>query len=82
MVIDDFGEGIPVAWAVSNKEDQKSIITLFLEAVNAMILHVDLVYSCPMMLHNIGMRGSLCLGRIQPRSFSAIGTLTEPGEML
>ena len=25
LVVDDFGEGIPVAWAVSDKEDNKSL---------------------------------------------------------
>ncbi|XP_076445334.1 uncharacterized protein LOC143283108 [Babylonia areolata] len=32
LVADDFGEGIPVAWAISNKEDS-SILEVFLHAV-------------------------------------------------
>ena len=34
MVIDEFGEGIPVAWAISNKEETKTL-TLFFAAIKA-----------------------------------------------
>ena len=81
LVIDDFGEGIPVAWAVSNKEDQKSI-TLFLEAVKT---HCnDLRPSLFMSDDAIQYWNAweFVFGKNLPRSFSPIGTLTEPGEML
>ena len=26
MVLDDYGEGLPVAWAISNKEDTSSLV--------------------------------------------------------
>ena len=29
LVIDDFGEGVPVAWAISNKEDATTLATFF-----------------------------------------------------
>ena len=32
LVLDDFGEGIPVAWAISNREDA-IILVEFLEAM-------------------------------------------------
>ena len=36
LVVDGHGEGIPVAWAISNKEDT-NIISLFLEAIHSRI---------------------------------------------
>ena len=36
LVVDGHGEGIPVAWAISNKEDI-NIISLFLEAIHSRI---------------------------------------------
>lgn len=33
LVIDEFGEGVPIAWAISNRETELSI-TIFLEAVH------------------------------------------------
>ena len=34
LVVDSHGEGIPVAWAISNKEDTNTI-SLFLQAVHS-----------------------------------------------
>ena len=45
LVIDDHGEGIPVAWAVSNKKNTV-VLTEFLKAVKAKVgdLHPDTFY--------------------------------------
>lgn len=46
LVIDDHGEGLPVAWAVSNKENTV-VLTEFLKAVKAKVgdLHPDIFMS-------------------------------------
>lgn len=40
MVLDDFGEGIPVAWAISNKEDTSSLV-LYLTAVKEQVGNIE-----------------------------------------
>ena len=37
LVIDDFGEGLPVAWAISNRED----VTLLVQFFKAVHTHVE-----------------------------------------
>ena len=34
LVIDDFGEGVPVAWAISNREDADTLSLLLPEVVD------------------------------------------------
>ena len=51
MVIDGLGEGIPVAWAIANREDT-TILVEFLKAINSLgpkfphIRNINLRYIC------------------------------------
>ena len=57
VVIDDYGEGIPVAWMVSNKEDTH-VLSQFLKAVRrrtGSVTHHDGL--CRMTLSSITMHG-------------------------
>ena len=40
MVLDDYGEGIPVAWAISNKEDTTTLVQ-YLTAVKERVRNID-----------------------------------------
>ena len=42
IVIDEFGEGIPVAWAIANREDMTMLIE-FLKAIEKRTGPLDLV---------------------------------------
>jgi hypothetical protein len=42
LVIDEFGEGIPVAWAIANREDMTMLIE-FLKAIEKRTGLLDLI---------------------------------------
>ena len=43
LVIDDFGEGLPVAWAISNREDV-TLLVQFLKAVHTRVGNIETAY--------------------------------------
>ena len=58
MIIDSYGEGIPVAWLISNKDDYLVLLS-FLMRLKKELGILQLPFSCPMMLSNLSTRGRL-----------------------
>ena len=56
LVVDNFGEGLPVAWMISNREDKDNILLFFLVLKNVQeaFVHNGL---CLMILNNILLHG-------------------------
>ena len=70
LVIDEFGEGFPTAWCITNKEDETSI-TVFLAKVKSNIGSVTQHASCQTWLINTTTHGVKCSTRL--RSYYASG---------
>ena len=81
LVVDDHGEGLPVAWAISDKEDLNAI-TQFFEVFTTESAISTLLVLCRTVLSNILMFGQLCLDAVAQRNCYAFGTLTVPGDEL
>ena len=60
MTIDEYGEGLPVAWMISNQEDSSALIIMFLKAITIDV-DMHLVGLCLMIQNNILMLSKVCL---------------------
>ena len=56
VVIDEYGEGIPVAWAITSREDVY-MLSFFASLYRRELVHSLQQFLCQMMLCNIGMLG-------------------------
>ena len=79
LVIDELGEGFPVAWCYSNKEDT-AILTNFFQHLKERAQEMFILYgSCLMMQANTTNVGVRSL-KTNHKNYCVSGMLTEPGE--
>jgi len=71
LVIDEHGEGLPVTWAISNKEDT-NILTEHLSAVKERTEIVTPKFSCQIMMKHFTMLGRMCLVILRKQKESCV----------
>ena len=73
LVIDEFNEGIPVAWAISNKEDTLTIIEI-LKGIKDRTCPLAPKWFMSDDAEQFFLRGQRCSGKTRPKSYYAHGT--------
>lgn len=77
LVVDEYGEGVPVAWAIANREDT-TILTEFFKAVKARTGLVKPMWLiCQMMQNSFSLHGKVSLELMTPQSCCVHGILIE-----
>ena len=77
LVLDDYQEGIPAAYAISNRED-KVVIKYILESIK---LNLNPVFGlCQTWLYNISMHGKKYLIQLLPNIYGVDGISIVHGE--
>ena len=78
LVVDEYGEGFPVAWCIANREDRVLLIGFFTSIRTQSVGWCILCGSCQTWPISTTWHGSVCL-TTHPKSLSAPGMLTGHG---
>ena len=78
IVVDEYGEGVPIAWALSNRKD-KSAIVHFLKSVQARVGSLSPNIVCLIVQNSITELGLQCL-KVHQKNYCVPDMLTKHGD--